>query len=98
MASTARGRVRGTCYIKDGLITWETQATDYPRTDPARPDHEPRGCPRGASFSWYTYSPARLKHPLVRGELLERWRAERLAGSDPVAAWAQIAADGSHKV
>ncbi|MBA2346773.1 MAG: hypothetical protein H0V81_00620, partial [Solirubrobacterales bacterium] len=29
-------------YVKDGLITWETQATDYPRTDPARPDHEPR--------------------------------------------------------
>ena len=49
-------------YVKDGLITWETQATDYPRTDPDRPDHEPRGCPRGASFSWYTYSPARLKH------------------------------------
>ncbi|MGZ6644411.1 MAG: nitrate reductase subunit alpha, partial [Solirubrobacteraceae bacterium] len=84
-------------FVKDGLITWETQATDYPRTDPARPDHEPRGCPRGASFSWYTYSPARLKHPLVRGSLLERWRAARAAGEDPVAAWAQIAADGTHK-
>ena len=34
-------------YVKDGLITWETQAVDYPRTDPERPDHEPRGCPRG---------------------------------------------------
>ncbi len=84
-------------YVKDGLITWETQATDYPRTDPARPDHEPRGCPRGASFSWYTYSPARLKHPLVRGSLLERWRAARASGTDPVEAWAQIAADGAHK-
>lgn len=67
-------------YVKDGLITWETQATDYPRTDPGRPDHEPRGCPRGASFSWYTYSPARLKHPLVRSSLLERWRQARAAG------------------
>ncbi len=85
-------------YVKDGLITWETQAVDYPRTDPNRPDHEPRGCPRGASFSWYTYSPARLKHPLVRGGLLDRWRAA-LADhdGDPVGAWAQVAAGGEHK-
>src|SRR5690349_23588439 len=62
-------------FVKDGLITWESQAVDYPRTDPDRPDHEPRGCPRGASFSWYTYSPVRLKYPYVRGSLLERWRA-----------------------
>ena len=34
-------------YVKDGLITWESQAVDYPRTDPDRPNHEPRGCPRG---------------------------------------------------
>src|SRR4029079_1050445 len=34
-------------YVKDGLITWESQAVDYPPTDPERPDHEPRGCPRG---------------------------------------------------
>ena len=27
-------------YVKDGLITWESQAVDYPRTDPERP--EPR--------------------------------------------------------
>jgi len=84
-------------YVKDGLITWETQAVDYPRTDPDRPDHEPRGCPRGASFSWYTYSPARLKHPLVRGGLLERWRAALAEHPDPVAAWAQVAAGGEHK-
>ena len=70
-------------YVKDGLITWETQAVDYPRTDPDRPDHEPRGCPRGASFSWYTYSPVRLKYPYVRGSLLERWRAARAAGGRP---------------
>jgi nitrate reductase alpha subunit len=62
-------------YVKDGLITWESQAVDYPRTDPDRPDHEPRGCPRGASFSWYTYSPVRLKYPYVRGSLLDAWRA-----------------------
>ena len=76
-------------YVKDGLITWESQAVDYPRTDPDRPDHEPRGCPRGASFSWYTYSPARLKFPYVRGSLLELWRAARESSPDPVAAFAR---------
>ena len=64
-------------YVKDGLITWESQAVDYPQTDPERPNHEPRGCPRGASFSWYTYSPVRLKYPYMRGSLLDRWRAAK---------------------
>jgi len=39
-------------YVKDGIITWETQAVDYPTTGPDKPEYEPRGCPRGASFSW----------------------------------------------
>src|SRR6187401_130417 len=78
-------------FVKDGLITWETQAVDYPRTDPERPDHEPRGCPRGASFSWYTYSPARLRYPYVRGSLLARWRAAKAETADPVEAFAQVA-------
>ncbi|MCY7464007.1 hypothetical protein MCZ50_21175, partial [Bacillus paralicheniformis] len=43
-------------HVKDGIITWETQQTDYPTTGPNMPEYEPRGCPRGASFSWYTYS------------------------------------------
>ncbi|MGH8228154.1 MAG: molybdopterin-dependent oxidoreductase, partial [Steroidobacteraceae bacterium] len=76
-------------YVKSGLITWETQQTDYPRTRPEIPNHEPRGCPRGASYSWYIYSAARLKHPLVRARLLELWREAR-RDKDPVAAWASI--------
>ena len=51
-------------YVKDGLITWETQAVDYPSTGPDMPEYEPRGCPRGASFSWYTYSPAAAEVPV----------------------------------
>lgn len=47
-------------YVKNGLVTWETQQTDYPRTRPDLPNHEPRGCPRGASYSWYLYSANRL--------------------------------------
>ncbi len=77
-------------YVKDGIITWETQQTDYPSLGRDFPEYEPRGCPRGATFSWYTYSPMRVKYPYVCGELLAMWRAERRAGRDPVAAWASI--------
>ncbi|MEU2794422.1 nitrate reductase subunit alpha [Streptomyces sp. NPDC007100] len=77
-------------YVKDGLITWETQQTDYPSVGPDRPEYEPRGCPRGASFSWYTYSPTRVRYPHVRGVLLEMYREARNRLGDPVAAWAEI--------
>ena len=80
-------------YVKDGIITWESQAVDYPSTGPDMPDHEPRGCPRGASFSWYTYSPLRVKYPYVRGSLLEMYRQERATRGDPVDAWAAIVDD-----
>ena len=30
------------------------------------PDHEPRGCPHGASFSWYVYNPSRVEVHLPR--------------------------------
>ena len=78
-------------YVKDGIITWEAQQTDYPSAGPDRPDYEPRGCPRGAAFSWYTYSPTRVRYPYVRGVLLELFReAKARHGGDPVAAWAEI--------
>ncbi|MEZ5155727.1 MAG: nitrate reductase subunit alpha [Solirubrobacterales bacterium] len=80
-------------YVKDGLITWESQAVDYPSTGPDMPEYEPRGCPRGASFSWYTYSPLRLKYPYVRGSLLEMFREARARCGDPVDAWAEIVDD-----
>ncbi|TGT92459.1 hypothetical protein, partial [Mesorhizobium sp. M5C.F.Ca.ET.164.01.1.1] len=58
-------------YVKGGIVTWETQQTDYPRTRPDLPNHEPRGCARGASYSWYLYSGARVKYPMIRGRLLK---------------------------
>ena len=57
------------------------------------PDYEPRGCPRGASFSWYTYSPLRVKYPYVRGSLLAMFREARERLGDPVEAWAEIVDD-----
>ena len=79
-------------YVKGGIITWETQQTDYPRTRPELPNHEPRGCPRGASYSWYIYSAQRLKYPLIRKRLIKLWRAAR-KDLPPVAAWASIQND-----
>jgi nitrate reductase alpha subunit len=80
-------------YVKDGIITWETQQTDYPSVGPDSPEYEPRGCPRGASFSWYTYSPARVRFPYMREPLMRLWREARTRLGDPVAAWAEITAD-----
>ncbi|MFE9747060.1 nitrate reductase subunit alpha [Saccharothrix saharensis] len=80
-------------YVKDGVITWESQQTDYPSIGPDKPEYEPRGCPRGASFSWYTYSPARVRYPYVRGVLLELYREAKERLKDPVLAWADIVED-----
>ncbi|WP_271680463.1 nitrate reductase subunit alpha [Thermomonas mangrovi] len=79
-------------YVKNGLVTWETQQTDYPRTRPDLPNHEPRGCPRGASYSWYLYSANRVKYPLIRSALLKLWREAR-KDKAPVDAWASIVSD-----
>ncbi|HEF4744341.1 TPA: nitrate reductase subunit alpha [Burkholderia multivorans] len=79
-------------YVKGGIVTWETQQTDYPRTRPDMPNHEPRGCSRGASYSWYLYSANRLKHPLVRSALVKLWR-ERRRTMAPVEAWRSIVDD-----
>ncbi|WP_335971690.1 nitrate reductase subunit alpha [Streptomyces sp. CA2R106] len=87
------GSCRWKVYVKDGIITWETQGTDYPTTGPDRPEYEPRGCPRGAAFSWYTYSPTRVRYPYVRAVLLEMYREARERLGDPVLAWADIQAD-----
>jgi len=80
-------------YVKDGVITWESQQTDYPSVGADKPEYEPRGCPRGASFSWYTYSPARVRYPYIRGVLLEYYREAKARLNDPVLAWADIVED-----
>ena len=77
-------------YVKDGIITWETQQTDYPSVGPDSPEYEPRGCPRGAAFSWYTYSPTRIRFPYIRGVLLELYREAKHRLHDPVLAWADV--------
>ncbi len=80
-------------YVKDGIITWEAQQTDYPSVGPDKPEYEPRGCPRGAAFSWYTYSPTRVRYPYIRGVLLDLYRQAKRDHGDPVVAWASIVQD-----
>ncbi len=80
-------------YVKDGIVTWEMQAVDYPLIDRDIPPYEPRGCQRGISYSWYLYSPIRVKYPYVRGALIDLWRKARAQHDDPVEAWASIQRD-----
>ena len=81
-------------FVKNGVITWENQQTDYPSCGPDMPEFEPRGCPRGASFSWYEYSPLRVKYPYIRGKLLDLWtQALEENNGNRIAAWASIVED-----
>jgi nitrate reductase alpha subunit len=80
-------------YVKDGIVTWEMQGLDYPEIDPEIPPYEPRGCQRGISYSWYLYSPLRVKYPYIRGALVDLWREARTRFEDPVEAWQSLVLD-----
>lgn len=81
-------------YVKNGIVVWELQALDYPIIDQTIPPYEPRGCQRGISYSWYIYSPIRVKYPYIRGVLLDLWRkAKKDFPDDPVAAYNSIVSD-----
>ncbi len=77
-------------YVKDGIVTWEMQGLDYPALEAGLPPYEPRGCQRGISYSWYLYSPLRVRYPYIRGALLDLWKQARGAHADPVAAWTSL--------
>lgn len=77
-------------YVKDGIVTWEMQKTDYPCLEAGLPPYEPRGCQRGISYSWYLYSPLRVKYPYLRGKLMDIWREAKQKYNDPVEAWTSI--------
>lgn len=77
-------------HVKDGIVVWETQQLDYPLLESSLPPYEPRGCQRGISFSWYLYSPLRIKYPLIRGALIDAYREEKKKVGDPVKAWANL--------
>jgi nitrate reductase alpha subunit len=84
-------------YVKDGIITWEMQQTDYPLLKDGLPPYEPRGCQRGISASWYVYSPIRVKYPYLRGPLMDLWREARKRHANPVDAWGSIVEDEARR-
>src|SRR5699024_7489469 len=73
-------------FVKNCVVTWENQQIDYPSCGPDMPEFEPRGCPRGASFSWYEYSPLRVKYPYMRGKLWTMWKEAMHEYHDPIKA------------
>ncbi|MDT3697522.1 MAG: nitrate reductase subunit alpha [Ignavibacterium sp.] len=77
-------------HVKDGIVVWETQQLDYPQLEGSLPPYEPRGCQRGISFSWYLYSPLRIKYPLIRGALIDAFREEKLKTGDALTAWENL--------
>ena len=80
-------------HVKNGIVTWEMQGLDYPELEHGIPPYEPRGCQRGISFSWYLYSPLRVKYPYIRGSLLDLWKQAREDFEDPVEAWHSLVSD-----
>lgn len=80
-------------HVKDGIVVWETQQLDYPLLEGNLPPYEPRGCQRGISFSWYLYSPLRIKYPLIRSALINAFREEKKKTGDPVMAWENLQKD-----
>ncbi len=80
-------------HVKNGIVTWEMQGLDYPSLQADLPPYEPRGCQRGISYSWYLYSPLRVKYPYARGALLDLWRDARQQHEDPVDAWKSLMDD-----
>ncbi|HEX8041877.1 MAG TPA: molybdopterin-dependent oxidoreductase [Chryseosolibacter sp.] len=80
-------------HVKDGIVVWETQQIDYPLLEGSVPPYEPRGCQRGISYSWYLYSPLRIKYPLIRGALIDAFREEKQRAGDAVKAWENLQQD-----
>jgi len=80
-------------HVKEGIVVWELQALDYPLLESSLPPYEPRGCQRGISFSWYLYSPIRVKYPMIRGALLDLFTEEKTKTGDAFLAWQNIQSD-----
>ncbi len=84
-------------HVKEGIVVWESQALDYPQLEDSLPHYEPRGCQRGISFSWYLYSPVRVKYPLIRGALIDLYREEKEKTGDAMLAWQNLQQDPSRR-
>ncbi len=50
-------------YVKDGIITWETQQTDYPSVGPDSPEYEPRAAAPRRRVLLVHLLPTRVRYP-----------------------------------
>ncbi len=53
-------------YVKDGIVVREEQSGSYEAAEVGVPDHNPRGCQKGACYTEVMYGPSRLTVPLKR--------------------------------
>ncbi len=82
-------------YVKGGLVTWETQQTDYPRTRTDLPNHEPRGCSQGCQLLLVSVQLGAPEVSMIRSQLLKSWRGLKEQYGDPVVAWQHLMEDES---
>ena len=54
-------------YVKEGIITWEMQQTDYPLLEPHLPPYEPRGCQRIAGSQHFSEAGLSITQGALRG-------------------------------
>lgn len=66
-------------FVKDGVAVFEEPAGDYPPTNDAVPDFNPRGCQKGACYALNMAHPARVTHPLRRAGERGEGRWERVS-------------------
>ena len=77
-------------YVKDGIITWETQQTDYPSVGPGPARSTSRAAARAAPRSPGTPTrPPACATRTPAASLLEMYREAKARLGDPVAAWAR---------
>ena len=81
-------------YVKDGLITWESQAVDYPVDGAGDAGVRAAGLSaRGVVLLVHVLAAAAEAIRTCAGSLLEMFREARARLGDPVEAWAEIVDD-----
>ena len=80
-------------YVKDGIITWEAQQTDYPSAGPDRPEYEPRGCPAARPSPGTPTPRPGSAIPMSAGCCSSSSAPPKTVVGDPVVAWAAIQQD-----
>ena len=98
MRSTHGVNCTGSCswnvYVKDGLITWETQAIDYPSNGPDDARLRAARLPaRRVVLLVLVLAAAAAATRTCAASLLEMFREARARLGDPVEAWAEIVED-----